>query len=46
MQMTVREWFATAFDEKDYQLDKKINDILRDVNLHAPLDKALQDFSG
>lgn len=46
LEMTVREWFETAFDEKDYQLDKKIGDVLREVNLNAPLDKQLKDFSG
>ncbi len=46
IEMTVREYFETAFSEKDYQLDKKINDVLKDVNLVAPLDKQLKDFSG
>ena len=46
IEMTVREWFETAFDEKDYQLDKKIADILKEVNLNASLDKQLKDFSG
>lgn len=46
IEMTVREWFETAFDEKDYQLDKKIGDVLREVNLNASLDKQLKDFSG
>lgn len=46
LDMTVREWFETAFDEKDYQLDKKISDTLREVNLNASLDKHLRDFSG
>ena len=46
IEMTVREWFETAFDEKDYQLDKKISDALREVNLNASLDKQLKDFSG
>lgn len=46
IEFTVREYFETAFDEKDYQLDKKIADVLKDVNLSAPLDKQLKDFSG
>jgi hypothetical protein len=46
IEMTVREWFETAFDEKDYQLDKKITDSLKEVNLNASLDKQLKDFSG
>lgn len=44
--MTVREWFETTFEEKDYQLDKKITDTLKEVNLNASLDKQLKDFSG
>ena len=46
IEMTVREWFETAFDEKDYQLDKKIGEVLREVSLNASLDKQLKDFSG
>ena len=46
MHFTVREYFETAFDEKDYQLDRKIAEVLGEVNLIAPLDKQLKDFSG
>ena len=46
MQFTLREYFATAFLEKDYQLDKKIADVLKTVNLVADLDKVLNTFSG
>ncbi|HMT27446.1 MAG TPA: ATP-binding cassette domain-containing protein, partial [Candidatus Absconditabacterales bacterium] len=46
MNLTVREYFETAFSEKDYQLDRKIGKVLDGVNLVAPLDKQLKDFSG
>lgn len=43
--LTVREYFATAFKEKDYQLDKKIEKVLKEVNFKAPIDKQLKDYS-
>ncbi len=46
LDLTLREYFATAFAEKDYQLDKKIWNVLDSVNLVASLDKQLRDFSG
>jgi len=46
MDLTIKEFFESAFDEKDYQLDKKIADILNVVNFNAPTDKKIKDFSG
>lgn len=43
---TVREYFAGAFDKKVYDIDPKIEAVLDIVNLHAPLDKKVKDFSG
>jgi ATPase subunit of ABC transporter with duplicated ATPase domains len=43
---SVREFFASAFTEKHYDLDKKITDVLAVVNLKAPLDKIIKEFSG
>ncbi len=43
---TVREYFEKAFTEKTYNLDKRIADVLEIVNLVAPLDKKLSEFSG
>ncbi|MFA6018367.1 MAG: ATP-binding cassette domain-containing protein [Patescibacteria group bacterium] len=43
---TVREYFAHAFEESHYNLDKRINDVLEIVNLIAPLDKIIGEFSG
>lgn len=44
--LTVREYFAHAFAEVPYNLDKRITDALEVVNLSAPLDKPVGDFSG
>jgi len=46
MEFTVREFFASAFTELHYDLDKKIADVLTVVNLKAPLDKKIKEFSG
>lgn len=47
MNLSLREYFATAFDQKDYQLDKKIWHVLDAVNLSVTsYDKQLKDFSG
>jgi len=43
---TVREYFCNAFTEVPYNVDKKITDVLGVVNLSAPLDKLVGDFSG
>lgn len=43
---TVSEFFATAFPEKQHNLPKLIDDVLETVNLKAPHDKVISDFSG
>ncbi len=43
---TVREYFAHAFVEVPYNLDKRIKDVLEVVNLHAPVEKIVGEFSG
>ncbi|MBI5794616.1 ABC-F family ATP-binding cassette domain-containing protein [Candidatus Uhrbacteria bacterium] len=43
---SVREYFAHAFPEVPYNLDKRIKDTLEVVNLTAPLEKLIGDFSG
>ncbi len=45
-QLTVREFFQKCFDEKKYDLDRRIHEILEVVHLHAPLDKIIHAFSG
>ncbi len=46
MDMTVKEYFATAFAKPDAKLEKKIATVLEEVNLIATLDKKLRGFSG
>jgi ATP-binding cassette, subfamily F, member 3 len=43
---TIREFFARAFAEKKYDLDKRIANVLETVNFVAPLDKKVGEFSG
>lgn len=43
---TVLEYFESAFDEKQYNIEKLIKDVLEVVHLTAPLDKKIKDFSG
>ncbi len=44
--LTVREYFAEAFPEVVYDLDRRIKEVLEIVNLEADFDKTLNDFSG
>jgi len=46
LELTVREYFETAFEEKDYQLDMKAGNVLREVSLPVPLEKKLRELSG
>jgi ATPase subunit of ABC transporter with duplicated ATPase domains len=43
---TVEKFFAQAFEDKRYDLPKKIKDVLEVVRLNAPLDKKIKQFSG
>lgn len=45
LHLTIKEFFQTAFAEKDYQLDRKITEILKVVNFTAPINKQIKDFS-
>lgn len=45
LDLTVLEYFETAFEEKDYQLDMKAKKALDDVWLPVPLDKQLRQLS-
>ena len=44
--LTIREYFAEAFPEVMYDLDRRIKEVLEVVNLHAPLERELNSFSG
>ena len=45
-ELTVREYFETAFDEVPSDIEKKIAEVLRDVDFSTPLDKKINAFSG
>ncbi len=46
MNETVLEFFARAFEERPYNIDKLIKNVLETVSLTTPLDKVIRDFSG
>jgi len=45
LDLTIKEFFQTAFDEIDYQLDKKITEVLKVVNFTVPITKPIREFS-
>ncbi|TSD04198.1 MAG: ABC transporter, ATP-binding protein [Parcubacteria group bacterium Athens0714_12] len=45
-ELSVRNYFAMAFKEKKYNLDKLIKDIFEVVNVNLPLDKKVGELSG
>ncbi len=45
-ELTILQYFATAFSEKKHNLEKLIKDVLEVVNLTTPYDKKIKDFSG
>ncbi len=46
MNDTVLEFFEHAFAEKKYDIERRITDVMETVNMKAPLDKKVGDFSG
>lgn len=46
LNLSVKEFFQTAFDEIDYQLDRKIAEVLKVVNFTVPITKPIREFSG
>lgn len=46
LNLTVREYFATAFSEVKYNLDKLIREVFEVVNVDLPLEKLVKEFSG
>lgn len=46
LQKTVGEYFAGAFPEKKHDLERHVKRVLEAVNLVAPMDKKMKDFSG
>ncbi|MFA5991388.1 MAG: ATP-binding cassette domain-containing protein [Candidatus Doudnabacteria bacterium] len=46
LELTIRDYFATAFTEKKYNLDKLIRDIFEVVNVDLPLERKVGELSG
>jgi ATPase subunit of ABC transporter with duplicated ATPase domains len=46
MEDTVLEFFTRAFEEKLYDIDRRIKDVLETVNFPIPLDRKIGSFSG
>lgn len=46
LDLTVRDYFATAFAEKKYNLDKLIANVFDVVNVNLPLERKVREFSG
>ncbi len=46
LELSVRDFFASYFKGEDYELDKKIKEVLEIVNLDIPIEKKVSEFSG
>lgn len=44
--LTIREYFETAFTEKKYNIDKLIKEVFLTVNVNLPLDRKIGQLSG
>lgn len=45
-ELTILEYFSTAFAEKKYNLEKLVKDVMEVVHLVAPLEKKIGELSG
>lgn len=46
LELTIRDYFATAFTDVQYKLDKLIEDVFDIVHLAVPTDKLVKELSG
>lgn len=46
LELTVREFFEKCFSEKIYDIDPRIDEVCKIVNLHAPHERMIKSFSG
>ena len=46
LDLTVKEFFGKCFKNKVYDIDKKIDDVFKIVNLSVPHDKEIKNLSG
>lgn len=45
-ELTLTQFFAQHFNEEVYDIDRRIDNVLEVVNLHAPHDRQIKTFSG
>ncbi len=45
-ELTVQAFFEKLFEEKTYDIGRRIDEVLEIVNLHAPHDRLIKSFSG
>jgi ATPase subunit of ABC transporter with duplicated ATPase domains len=46
MPLTIREFFGKYFSGKDYEINRRIDEVLEIVNLVAPKERMVESFSG
>lgn len=46
LELTILEFFESAFEEENYSIQKQIKEVLEVVNLSVPLDKQVKNLSG
>jgi ATPase subunit of ABC transporter with duplicated ATPase domains len=46
LELTIREYFEEAFTEKVYDIEPRIKKITKAINLDAPIDRKVGEFSG
>lgn len=46
LDLTIREYFATAFTDRQYKLDKLIEEVFAIVHLTLPMEKLVKELSG
>ena len=46
LELTIKEFFEKCFKKKTYDIDKKIDDVLKVVNISFPHDRPIKNLSG
>lgn len=46
LELTIKQYFESAFGNTNFNIDKKIHEVLEAVHLEVPVDKLVKDLSG
>jgi len=46
LDLTIKQYFESAFETTNFNIDKKIHEVLEVVHLEVPVDKLVKDLSG